>query len=238
MMELSRKGFWDFDEDWLNGVLNLNSWLRSAWHQYNGGRLCQPILDQWPAQEFFRAYPRAVHRDWISRWTKAGGHLYNGKMIALKDDPIWYALSDFQLPFPPVAPDSGMDVRDIDRGTAMKLGLIDRDRQVSLKEVARPGLILFATNAPGERFTVTAATHVYEVRPRKDQRGVDLISDALPFGGLWYGEPNAISNAIGYAKFYSRSHHAVIRVFDEAGNIVKTEEHAGDFREPGNPLIE
>jgi len=29
--------------------------------------------------------------------------------------------------------------------------------------------------------------HVYEVRPRKDKRGVDLISDALPFGRLWYG---------------------------------------------------
>jgi len=28
--------------------------------------------------------------------------------------------------------------------------------------------------------------HVYEVRPRKDKRGVDLISDALPFGRLWY----------------------------------------------------
>ena len=24
--------------------------------------------------------------------------------------------------------------------------------------------------------------HVYEVRPRKDKRGVNLISDALPFG--------------------------------------------------------
>jgi hypothetical protein len=30
-------------------------------------------------------------------------------------------------------------------------------------------------------------THVYEIRPRKDKRGVDLISDALPFGRLWYG---------------------------------------------------
>ena len=38
--------------------------------------------------------------------------------------------------------------------------------------------------------------------PRKDHRGVDLISDALPFGRLWYGEPGAIGNAIGYAKFY------------------------------------
>ena len=31
--------------------------------------------------------------------------------------------------------------------------------------------------------------HVYEVRPRKYHRGIDLISDALPFGHLWYAEP-------------------------------------------------
>jgi hypothetical protein len=43
-------------------------------------------------------------------------------------------------------------------------------------------------------------THLYEVRPCKDHRGVHLISDALPFGRLWYGEPNAVSNAIDYAK--------------------------------------
>jgi hypothetical protein len=42
--------------------------------------------------------------------------------------------------------------------------------------------------------------HVYEVRPRKDHRGVDLISDVLPFGRLWYGEAHAISNAVGYAR--------------------------------------
>jgi hypothetical protein len=62
---------------------------------------------------------------------------------------------------------------------------------------------------------MTRSQHVYEVRPRKDHRGVDLISDVLPFGRLWYGEPNAVSNAIGYAKFRSRSHDAVIRVYDE-----------------------
>ena len=48
------------------------------------------------------------------------------------------------------------------------------------------------------------------------ERGVDLISDALPFGRLWNGEPNAISNEIDYAKFRSRSHDAVIRAYDEA----------------------
>ena len=44
--------------------------------------------------------------------------------------------------------------------------------------------------------------HTYEVRPRMDRRGVDLISDALPFGRLWYDGPNAASNAIGYAEQY------------------------------------
>jgi hypothetical protein len=62
--------------------------------------------------------------------------------------------------------------------------------------------------------------HAYEVRPRKDRRGVDLICDALPFGALWYSGPNAASNAVGYAKFSSRAHHAVIRVYDDAGNVM------------------
>jgi len=40
------------------------------------------------------------------------------------------------------------------------------------------------------------ANHCYEVRPRKDKRGLDLISDALPFDRLWYDGVNAASNAI------------------------------------------
>jgi hypothetical protein len=60
--------------------------------------------------------------------------------------------------------------------------------------------------------------YIYEICPRNDKRGVDLISDAAPFGRLWYGKPDAVNNAIGYAKFRSRSHDAVIRVYDEAGN--------------------
>ena len=39
----------------------------------------------------------------------------------------------------------------------------------------------------------------YEVRQRSDHRGVDLISDALPFDKQWYGEPNAINNAVNCA---------------------------------------
>jgi hypothetical protein len=65
------------------------------------------------------------------------------------------------------------------------------------------------------------STHLYEVRPRTDHRGVDLISDALPFGGLWYSKPD---DAVSYAMFFSRSLDAVIRVYDEAGNVIETHE--------------
>jgi hypothetical protein len=71
------------------------------------------------------------------------------------------------------------------------------------------------------------AYNVYEVRPRKDHRGVDLISDVLPFGRLWYDTPDHV---IGYAMHSSRSHHAVIRVYDAAGNVIETHEHKGDVK--------
>jgi hypothetical protein len=71
--------------------------------------------------------------------------------------------------------------------------------------------------------------HECEVRPRKDNRCVDLISDALPFGGLWYAKPD---DAVSYAKFFSRSHDAVIRLYDGAGNVIEVQRHKGDFVEP------
>jgi len=73
--------------------------------------------------------------------------------------------------------------------------------------------------------------HTYEVRSRKDERGVDLISDALPFGCFWYEGLDAISQAIGYAMHFSRSHDAVIRVYDAAGNVIKT--HTRDSSKSG-----
>ena len=75
------------------------------------------------------------------------------------------------------------------------------------------------------------SVEAYEVGQRSDKRSVNLISDALPFGRLWYDGPNAASNAIGYARSYSRSQDAVIRVYDAAGNVIETHEHAGDFKE-------
>ena len=69
--------------------------------------------------------------------------------------------------------------------------------------------------------------HVYEVRPRTDHSGVDLICDVMPFGRLWYVTAD---DAVEYAEFFSRSHDTVIRVYDDAGNVIEMHEHKGRFQ--------
>jgi hypothetical protein len=49
--------------------------------------------------------------------------------------------------------------------------------------------------------------------------------------GLWYADTEALGNAVDYPKFFSRSHDAVIRVYDVAGNVIETHEHKDDFKE-------
>jgi hypothetical protein len=83
------------------------------------------------------------------------------------------------------------------------------------------------------RETSPPAQDAYEVRPRKDRDGFDLISDRLRYGPIWYAGPDAVRNAVAYAKYHSwsRSRRAIIRVFDESGKAIQTYEHKGDFKE-------
>jgi hypothetical protein len=72
----------------------------------------------------------------------------------------------------------------------------------------------------------TSAQDVYEIRPRKDRDGFDLISDRLRRGPIWYAGPDAVRNAVSFAKYRSRSRSrwAIIRVFNESGNVTETHE--------------
>ena len=97
-----------------------------------------------PAQEFTRIrHSRKPRQDWPQRWAKAGGKTYGGRMIALKDDPVWERLSVFGNPFPPFDWGSGMGVLDVDRKTAIRLGLISdeelRGKTAALREKPVPG---------------------------------------------------------------------------------------------------
>jgi hypothetical protein len=40
-----------------------------------------------------------------------------------------------------------------------------------------------------------------------------------------------IPHAIGYAEFYGRSHDAVIRIYDDADNVIQMHEPKDEFKE-------
>ena len=60
--------------------------------------------------------------NWQKRWTDAGGKLYDGRMIALKTDPIWAKISDYGVPYPPFEFHDVMGTQDIGRKECLALG--------------------------------------------------------------------------------------------------------------------
>jgi hypothetical protein len=59
----------------------------------------------------------------------------------------------------------------------------------------------------------------------------DLVGHRVPLAELRFEGPDAIVDAVNYARFYSRSHPGIIRVFDESGAVVWMADSAGDFSE-------
>lgn len=83
------------------------------------------LLEAFPAWELVRISPRRVPRDWPARWKAAGGAVRaDGRMVALKTDPVWLRLSRFGNPHPPFDFNSGMGVEDIDRSEAEEMELL------------------------------------------------------------------------------------------------------------------
>lgn len=101
------------------------------------------ILAMYPCSELIRVESRKVPRgfkrgpggvlievpeeSWEVRWVRAGGKLYNGRMIARKDDPIWVAISRFDRPWPPFDFMSGKGVADVSIDEAESLGVMQPD---------------------------------------------------------------------------------------------------------------
>jgi hypothetical protein len=77
-------------------------------------------------------------QDWPSRWEKAGGKFYDGRMIARKDDPIWEKIGSTALfddaldtSFPPWAFNSGKGRQEVARRECLALGLLGEADKVS-----------------------------------------------------------------------------------------------------------
>ena len=77
-----------------------------------------------PALELVRKERRDVPRAWRERWSEAGGKFYGGRMIALRDDPVWRKISRFGSPTPPFDFNSGMGLEEISITEAERLGVI------------------------------------------------------------------------------------------------------------------
>ena len=101
-----------------------------------------------------------------------------------------------------------------------------RTEQNSLGSAEAPSDKLLGDANSRMEMSSTSAQDVYEIRPRQDRNGFDLISDRLRRGPIWYAGPDAVRNAVSFAKYCSRSRSrwAIIRVFNESGNVTEAHE--------------
>lgn len=109
----------------LNLILDTNTDLARGYGNWAADQ-DEDLLATWPAQELIRLEDREEERDWAARWIDAGGQIFDGRLIAPKNDPIWTAISAFGLPYPPFDFNSGMGVRDVGYREAVALGVITR----------------------------------------------------------------------------------------------------------------
>lgn len=107
----------------LNLRIRMETERANAFANYTAGQ-DEDILLAYPAQELYRAEKRNVPRAWPQIWAGAGGQRPGGRMVARKDAEIWTNISRFGVPYPPFDYNSGMDVRDVSRTEAVKLGVL------------------------------------------------------------------------------------------------------------------
>jgi hypothetical protein len=133
------------DRERIRLIFKVNVSLRHGWRNWRDGQR-DITLSKYPAQELIRVGRPPEHpRDWEARWLDAGGSHVEGRLIALRNDPVWLAISAFEYPFAPFDVHSSMSTRNLDRKTSLGLGLIDRDTRLLAVETPplRPELFYF-----------------------------------------------------------------------------------------------
>lgn len=146
------------------------------WRQANS----EGALLIFPCAEFKRVAPRRVPRGyrlqagviipenpryWQDRWVRAGGTIYDGRMIAPVNDPVWEALSRFGLPYDPCDFNTGYARRPVGRAEAVRLGVIQPKERV--------------TAAPDSRATQAQQVEALSTTPAIKARLKDGFSASL-----------------------------------------------------------
>lgn len=155
------------------------------------------ILAIYPCQELVRVGSMpAAPRPWKRKWVLAGGKLYEGRLIARKDDPIWMktisngGFNRFGTPYPPFDFQSGMRVRNISRREALKLGVIKKDTQIQPRQspdfaktqVSKTSLSAAARKALMKHYgsMVKATPEVIKLAPIKSVFPVGHFDEDIP----------------------------------------------------------
>lgn len=107
-------------------IYDVNVQEANEYGRYKAGQAPE-LLQAFPARELIRVEVRMEERPWGQIWRDAGGRIYNGRMVARRDDPVWLNISRFGRPYPPFDFGSGMGIQDIDRDEAIELGVIAPD---------------------------------------------------------------------------------------------------------------
>lgn len=119
------------DDEWLEVAIKINAAMLRGYGSYAEG-LDPESLDAYPAWELIQIEIASEPYDWNARWTKSGGQIYSGRMIALRNHPVWLRISDLGHPHPPFAFESSMNVKDISRIEAVELKLTDWRSEIRL----------------------------------------------------------------------------------------------------------
>jgi hypothetical protein len=104
--------------------------------------LSAAAMERYPAWELVRTEGRRIPRDWPKRWVEAGGVLFEGRMMALKDAEVWSVIGDpamfpdaLGVDHPPFAHASGMGWQQVDEEECLRLGVLKARRTVAEREV-------------------------------------------------------------------------------------------------------
>jgi hypothetical protein len=144
-------------------TLATNVKLLQGWAKKERG-MRDGAMRAFPAWELVRIDSRQVPREWPQLWEDAGGTLINGRMIALKSDPIWSALGNqfedsIGVDYPPFMWGSGMGWKPISRREAKELGLLKKPVPALAPPVSSPNATLqmkdFTADAPQVRSALT-----------------------------------------------------------------------------------
>jgi len=92
---------------------------------YRSWKSYQESLDLYPARELIRCADTEFKRNWKQRWLEAGGRLFDERMIALWNDPVWGKSSAFGLPYAPFDFEDEMGDQPVEYQEAVSLGLLE-----------------------------------------------------------------------------------------------------------------